>query len=526
MLLLAGLLAGCTPPPRMLSVGQQISIDRSLITCPAGFAVQPFIRNLSAPTAIAWDEDGSLLVAEGGNYNEEPRIIGFKKDGTLFQIYPHGRTMIVDIGKPRFVMYGPIGGMLVYNKQIYVSHRDEEGFGRITALDRNGGHTTIVAHLPAQGDYPVTDLAISHNTVGDVGRDRLYFGVGSATNSGVVGLDNWEWVQDYPQVHDVPWVPLVLNGYRFDSSNPFSGLFGPADKAVTAPFQPFDLSNRTNLNGGEMPNAAIYSCSPNGGDLHIEGHGIRYPRGIGFNSSTCFFTNEGMELRGTRPVKNDPDAMLTLEAPGNWYGWPDYTTDLRSVNGEAFQPPAPLISRTGYFSVMPVINLELSQQLSSQYRFALADPSQKADTLVKGRFAPLSGAAKFDFLPNSGPFSRRPGRRAIVALSGDRAPFATSGYPIVGPIGHKIVAVEIDSPNHPVTDYVLNTGGGPGSHIDEKNANLLERPVDVKFGPDGTIYILDGGRMEIHNGRAQWEPGTGKIFRVVPQAGTVMSYSP
>src|ERR1043166_1709533 len=96
--LLAGLLAGCTPAPKMLPVSQQISIDRSLITCPAGFAVQPFIRNLSAPTAIAWDQDGSLLVAEGGNYNEEPQIIGFKKDGSLFQIYPYGRKMIVDIG--------------------------------------------------------------------------------------------------------------------------------------------------------------------------------------------------------------------------------------------------------------------------------------------------------------------------------------------------------------------------------------------------------------------------------------------
>ena len=64
---------------------------------------------------------------------------------------------------------------------------------------------------------------------------RLFFGVGSATNSGVVGLDNWEWVQDAQQVHDEPWGRLHLRGYRFDSPNPFSGLFGPADIAVTAP---------------------------------------------------------------------------------------------------------------------------------------------------------------------------------------------------------------------------------------------------------------------------------------------------
>jgi len=45
----------------------------------------------------------------------------------------------------------------------------------LTALDMRGGHTTIVAGLPARGDYGVTDLAFSPNN------GRLYFGVGAAT---------------------------------------------------------------------------------------------------------------------------------------------------------------------------------------------------------------------------------------------------------------------------------------------------------------------------------------------------------
>jgi hypothetical protein len=469
---------------------------------------------------MCWDEDGSLLVAEGGNYNSQPRIIGFKKDGSLFQIYPYGRQLFVDIGKPRFTMYGPIGGMCVYKGRVYVSHRDDKGFGVISALDHSGGHTTIQARLPAQGDFSVTDLAIVRSPIDPPKHDRLYFGVGAVTNSGVVGLDNWEWVQDYPEVHDIPWVPTHLKGFRFDSPNPFSGLFGPADIAVTAPFQPFNVSNRTEVSGSEMPSAAIYSCSPDGGDLRVEGHGIRCPRGLAFLGPNCYFTNDGMELRGTRPVKDDPDALLSLTPGGIWYGWPDFTTDLHPVDGDKYQPPAALIAKTGYFRVIPVIDL-------GERRRELFDPSQDWRALWAGTFSPLSGAAKLDFFPAAGPFSRKTGGRyAVVALSGDRAPFATSDYPIAGPIGYKVVAVDLDSEKHPVTDYVYNTAHGPGSRIDPKNLSLLERPVDVKFGPDGTLYILDGGRMEMHNGRPQWQPGTGKIFRLIPQPAPTMYHDP
>jgi glucose/arabinose dehydrogenase len=504
-----GFITGCGPQPRMLPVNEQIPIDRSQLRYPAGFTVEPYVRGLSAPTAVAWDEDGSMLVAEGGSYSDEPQILSFNKDGHVVSIYPFERKFPIDITHGAFHLYGPIGGMLVYKGKIYVSHRDEDGKGRITALDHQGGYTTIIANLPAFGDYSVTDLAI------DPRLGRLFFGVGAATNSGVVGTDNWHWVQDMSKAHDQPWGRLHLRGYRFDSQNPFSGLFGPGDIAVTAPFQPFNVSNETEVNGNELPNAAIYSCSPNGGDLKVEAHGIRYPRGIAFNGYSFYFTNEGMELRGTRPVKNDPDSFLRLIPGGTWYGWPDYTSDLQPVWDDKFQPPEQMISNTGYKRVLFVID----QQATNLDPKAVQLLEPNRDTLLKGIFAPLSGAAKLDFVPGTGPFKQFRGK-AIVALAGDRFPYDTSGNPIIGPIGYKVVIV--DSDTRQVTDFVRNTADGPASAIDPKNLNLLERPVDVKFGPDGTLYILDAGHMRMHNGREQFEPGTGKIFRLVPSPQPVM----
>jgi len=76
-----------------------------------------------------------------------------------------------------------------------------------------------------------------------------------------------------------------------------------------------------------------------------------------------------------------------------------------------------------------------------------------------------------------------------------------------------------------VSDFVANTAGGPGSKIDPKNPNLLERPIDVKFGPDKNIYILDAGRMHVADGHPVYEDGTGKIFILTPQAAPVMYHN-
>jgi hypothetical protein len=53
--------------------------------------------------------------------------------------------------------------------------------------------------------------------------------------------------------------------------------------------------------------------------------------------------------------------------------------------------------------------------------------------------------------------------------------------------------------------------------LDRRIAKMaLERPVDVKFGPDGSLYILDMGRMEVKNGKERIFAATGQVFRLVP----------
>jgi glucose/arabinose dehydrogenase len=214
---------GCAPNPRVVAPVARGPIDRSILEGPPGFTVHRYIENLTAPTAMTFDDRGNLLIAEGGLDGRPPAIYGFRPDGTRFSVY-HDPQLPLGIASPRVKLYGPIGGMVFHAGKLYVSHRDDKRLGVISALGYDGSRKTVVAGMPAQGDYGLTDLALG-------GDGRLYFGIGTATNSGIVGLDNWQvgWPRRNGKVHDLPWTKIRTRGVRMDSRNPQAGLFGPGE---------------------------------------------------------------------------------------------------------------------------------------------------------------------------------------------------------------------------------------------------------------------------------------------------------
>lgn len=506
--LLAGLLVGCAGGPRVLTPDERQPIDRKLVDSPAGFDLEPYATGLTGPVAMSFDGDGNLLVAEGGMNGEEPRIYGFTPSLTRFDVYPFDKPILPFV-KRKFRMYGPIGSILWHNGGLYVSHRDENDFGVVSKLDYKGGARTIVAGLPAQGEHGVTDLAIDPRT------GRLFFGIGSATNSGVVGNDDYAmgWVKQHPEVADVPYLPdgnpIRLWGQKYLAPNPAAVWFMPYD-GLTGGYQPLNTSTKTRISGATRdnpkPNSAILSCDPDGGGLKVEMWGVRLPRGLGFerkgDRASLFFTNQGMEARGTRPVNNDPDSFLKYY-PDVYLGFPDYTTDLRSITEPKYQPPEFMLAPSGVSELSAIVNLQASNLAAR-----LGNPNQ----YVYSAFPSQAGAWRFDFAPSTGPF-REYADNAIVALFGDRAPYSTSGQKLAGPVGFKLVRVDVLRGQW--RDFVKNVKPGPGSAHDGGEPEL-ERPIDVKFGPDGAMYILDFGQMRVRIGRFDAASGTGRIYRLLP----------
>ncbi|HZZ42357.1 MAG TPA: hypothetical protein VFE58_05435 [Tepidisphaeraceae bacterium] len=499
LLILSALLTGCRTAPVLIPPSAQTPLDPHIVTIPPGFQLVPYIRNLTAPTAIAFDSvNQTTLVAAGGIGGDDVHLYAYKPDGHRIDLYPFG-TRIPLINSRDFKIRGPIGGIVVDQGRILISHRDQHDRGVISSLGYDGSHKTIVANLPAQGEYSVTDLAINP------ANGRLYFGVGSATNSGVVGIDDWDigWVSSHKDFCDQSAVDLKLLGYRFDTHNPPSGIFGGADIAVTAPFQPFANSKKLRIphTPTGKPTAAVYSVNLNGTDLRVEAHGIRNPVGLQFNEfGRLYLTNQGMQLRGTRPVKNDPDSLLWL-VPGVWYGWPDFSADLYPIADPQFQPPTEMIVRTGYPELSPLIDHETSN---------LVPPDRNA--LLRATFPSMSGASKFDFAPATGPLSSFHGQ-ALIPLAGDLAPFANAGDPLPHPVGYKIVRVDVETQQ--VHDFIFNTQHLPASQL-KNHPTALERPIDLKFAPDGSLYIVDEGELTDHHGQLHPTIGSGKILHLIP----------
>ena len=136
----------------------------------------------------------------------------------------------------------------------------------------------------------------------------------------------------------------------------------------------------------------------------------------------------------------------------------------------------------------------------------LATPDRA--TLLGAVFPPLSGASGLAFVPNDQPGLDAYEGQAIVALRGDRAPLATSGLPLKRPQGRLFAAVDLERGTW--RPLVYNTGE------EADRPDVLHRPVDVAFGVDGSLWLLDGGQMRIRDGRERFKPATGRLLRLAP----------
>jgi hypothetical protein len=502
LLIAAGVVGGCGVAPHVLMPDEQHVIDRGFVEYPEGFELRRYATGFTAPTALAFDTDGSTLVAQGER-GDQPKIWRFPANGghpSLF--YPRDKQYLPVRIPNTWQMYGPIGGMVVVNGEVYVTHRDANDMGVVTALDSKGGHRTICAGFPTQGDGGLTDIAY------DATFHKLWFACGSVTMSGVAGLDNVQrgWVRDHPEAHDIPYQDIELLGYKFLTINPMAGFFGPSDTAVTGTYQPFAQSSAIRVKGAYdgKPSGAVFSVALEGGMPTVEAWGIHDPRGIAITKyGAAYASIDGMDMRkgSTRPIKDDPDSVVFI-LPGNhaWLGWPDFSTTFEKISAAKYQPPEYMI--VSYPQVRPLIDLDASH---------LTAPGSDQ---LKGWFPSLSGANKMAIPPEGGPFDKKDIRgNLIIAMSGDRTPWASGGVVLPHPVGFKVVCLRLDT-NQPY-DFIRNTGDIPGSKIDPRNRSLIERPVDVKFGPDGALYVLDAGRMQVRNGREIYEPGAGQIFRLV-----------
>jgi glucose/arabinose dehydrogenase len=97
----------------------------------------------------------------------------------------------------------------------------------------------------------------------------------------------------------------------------------------------------------------------------------------------------------------------------------------------------------------------------------------------------------------------------FVARFGDLAPITTPR--LTTQAGFKVVRV--DTHGRRVVDFAVNRIAGPASKLPHEG---FERPSHCQFGPDGALYVVDWGEIEIapERGGVRMQKGTGTLWRI------------
>lgn len=446
------------------------SIRTADIEVPAGYVVEVVATGLTFPTGVAFDDAGQVYVTEAGySYGEvftTPRLL---------RIDPGGRTTVVATGKNP-----PWTGVAWADGAFIVSEGGVTEGGRILRITPGGERQTLVAGLPSFGD---------HHTNGPVvGPDGfIYFGQGTATNSGIVGEDNHKfgWLKRHPEFHDVPCRDVTMTGAALTTPNPLTK--DEDDKAMTGAFVPFGTqTQKGQVIPGQVPcSGAVMRVPARGGTLHLVAWGFRNPFGLAFApDGKLYVTDNGYDERGSRPIWGNADHLWAV-TPGTWYGWPDFA-DGRPVAQDRYAPPG---------QPAPPALLETLPNPPPQpvAFFAVHSSSNGID---------ISRDPSFGFVGD-----------AFVAQFGDQAPDVGK---VLHPVGFKVVRVDLKT--GVIRDFAVNRGkdNGPASRL---KSGGLERPVSVRFDRAGkSLYVVDFGVMIMDEQGAKPKQGTGALFRITRAA--------
>lgn len=436
-----------------------------------GYRIEPLVVGLTFPTGLTFDDQGYLYIAEAG-YSYGPALSN--GGGRILKLSSLGRVEEVAHGfRP------PVTGLTWYDGYFYVA----EGAypGRILRVHPGGEiREVLVDNLPTAGDHMTGEIIFDRD-------GRMYFGVGTATNSGVVGLDNLPWLLVYPEFHDTPCRDIVLRREDYGTIN----IFEPYEPELvrTGGFKPFGVPSAEGevINGQFKCNGVIYSANPDGSDLDIYADGFRNPFALGISSEGRIFTiDQGYDLRGSRPVANSPDTMWEL-VEGSWYGWPDYVAGI-PITDPRFAPPG-----------------------GEPLEFLLMEhpeiPVNPTFTFPHGAIA-----MKFDFSPG-----HRFGSRGDVFVGefGGAAPniFINDGEDHEDEHenyrGFRVSRINLETGYK--DDFIVNRRPG-------LRGTGIERPIAVKFSPDGdTMYVLDYGYVQSNNAGWLSYANSGILWAVYPE---------
>jgi glucose/arabinose dehydrogenase len=501
------------------------------IIVPSGYTVSVFAKDLNFPTAVAFVGSSNrfkVYVLESGHglpsrCNDEnnpifggvtsltnpmtPDILVFDQDGNKIA-GPLGKPTATGGG---FQPSGPAvdvsfergfqGGRLFAtdsNQSLRTAGRNNSS--RIVTVDPDSGLITpFITGLPT-GDHPAEKLAFKNGFI--------YWSQGSATNSSVVGRDNGGGTNQ----QDIPCQDITLSQNTFPSG-PCSGTNCSAGVQTTG-YSPFGVPRPgatvkafESATGSGICTGAILRARLSGSDpkstIEPFSWGYRNPFGLRFAPSShplkggLFVSENGEDERGARPVNNAPDrlhlAQQNRDGSPDYHGWPDrfgFLDSTQAVFNPVGGPGDDLCTNPPNPPFPSCIPLVLANDVP--VKPVLAAPPQPITAPLALEPADVA-AVGLDFVPDSFVTGVVKKGAALIAREGDFGFSPANGEPEAG---HDVELVNFGPSNLPLqlsqSRFAHNTTFEQ-AFVDGLRG--INRPVDLKFGPDDCAYLVDYGAV-------------------------------
>ncbi|MDQ3938235.1 MAG: glucose dehydrogenase, partial [Chloroflexota bacterium] len=227
------------------------------VTIAGDFTIEAAATGLAAPTMVAFDDSGAMLIAESGyGGSGTPKVTRLAGDGS--------REVLVEGGE----LEVPLTAVAFNDGTTYVVTA-----GTVWTL-ADGQLTPLISDLPGLGDHQANQLAFADG--------KLYLSIGTVTNSAVVGPDNavfgWLEMPERRDLHEVPCEDITLTGEVFVSEDPLGG----GGQVRTSPYSPFGTERPagTVVPGNVRCNGAVLRANLDGSGLEVVAWGMRNPYGL------------------------------------------------------------------------------------------------------------------------------------------------------------------------------------------------------------------------------------------------------
>jgi putative cell wall-binding protein/glucose/arabinose dehydrogenase len=472
---LAGVLvtAAATAVPSVPASAQ--SADFPVVQLPPGFSIEKVVDGLTYATSVTWDDQGRMYVAEaGGVFVERP------VPARIMRVENGQATELVNLTANG--IGAAVVGLTYHDGHLYFTHRDgQDRTGSVSRVSLDGQQVTQVLSgiIDSQSEHQVNDLVVGPD-------GTMYLSSGMAGNAAVLGLDTAAFTARSPQVRATPCRDLVLTGRDFVT--PDFRTQAPDDLARTGAYVPFGTSTTPGqrIAGTNKCGGSILAFDPNNAEATVRpiADGLRNVLGLRFDArGEMFVATNGYDIRGSRPVRDDFDGTYKVRE-GHWYGVPDFSAALEPLTDPKFDAPDSQMA--------PVFVGDQPQPQSLDFVIdheasGLTPPDK---SLIAGLHEWNSSPSLMDFGPTA--WGGLAGQ-LFVAEWGDLAP-ATN--PLRDkPVGSQVV--RLDTATGKLIPFVRNLRRGPASAQGAPGMGI-ERPFDVKFGPDGAMYIVDFGIVRIN----------------------------